>query len=413
MTNCPRRSSIRMSQGLIVTDLKGRVIYANRAYADMTGATNAADVKTVEGLLSDVPEASAIVYRLASGLQRRAGGRRRVPAGAGDPARAPSPARAGTGCGPARSTCRASGSRWPPGRSPTSRASAPSRSASSSTCRRRSTISTMRRPASSPPTRKAASPISTPRSPNGWASTWRASRRATRTLPEIIAGDGMALVRSVRADPGTTRNAVIDLDLATVTGAGAAGALHAPRQRDPRGRARAEPHHRAQPHPRRGCFGRAAGIRDALHPLLQLDADGDRRRRPERPHPAHQRAVPVAVRLGRSTAMPSTARVRLDTVDPRTRPRRLRRGAREGQAAAGRHRADRHRAARQRRAAHPLLRQCRSPTAPAARAPKRRRSSMPSRRPSRRRSRARWRRARRCRRSASLPAASRTTSTTC
>ena len=38
------------------------------------------------------------------------------------------------------------------------------------------------------------------------------------TLSEIIAGDGMALVRSVRADPGTTRNAVIDLDLATVTG---------------------------------------------------------------------------------------------------------------------------------------------------------------------------------------------------
>ena len=69
MTSFPRRSSIRSAQGLIVTDLKGRVVYANRAYADMTGATNAADVKTVEGLLSDVPEASAIVYRLAAGLK--------------------------------------------------------------------------------------------------------------------------------------------------------------------------------------------------------------------------------------------------------------------------------------------------------------------------------------------------------
>jgi len=38
------------------------------------------------------------------------------------------------------------------------------------------------------------------------------------TLREIVAGDGMALVRAVKADPGTTRNAVIDLDLATVTG---------------------------------------------------------------------------------------------------------------------------------------------------------------------------------------------------
>ncbi|MGO4838614.1 PAS domain-containing protein, partial [Rhizobiaceae sp. 2RAB30] len=38
------------------------------------------------------------------------------------------------------------------------------------------------------------------------------------TLHEVIAGDGMALVRSVKADPGTTRNAVIDLDLATSAG---------------------------------------------------------------------------------------------------------------------------------------------------------------------------------------------------
>ena len=55
-----------MGQGLIVADIKGRVIYANRAYADMTGATSAADVRTVEGLLSDSPEASPTVYRLAA-----------------------------------------------------------------------------------------------------------------------------------------------------------------------------------------------------------------------------------------------------------------------------------------------------------------------------------------------------------
>src|SRR6476661_4179993 len=42
-----------MAQGLLVTDTKGRVVYANRAYADMTGASSAADLKTVEGLLSD------------------------------------------------------------------------------------------------------------------------------------------------------------------------------------------------------------------------------------------------------------------------------------------------------------------------------------------------------------------------
>ena len=44
-----------MAHGLIVTDIKGRVVYANRAYATMTGASSAADVKTVDAMLSDVP----------------------------------------------------------------------------------------------------------------------------------------------------------------------------------------------------------------------------------------------------------------------------------------------------------------------------------------------------------------------
>src|SRR5690606_27336489 len=37
-------------------------------------------------------------------------------------------------------------------------------------------------------------------------------------LSEIVAGDGMALIRSVKADPGTVRDVVIDLDLATASG---------------------------------------------------------------------------------------------------------------------------------------------------------------------------------------------------
>src|SRR5690606_10075023 len=58
-----------MAQGLVVTDAKNRIIYANRAYADMTGVTSAADLRTVESLLSDVPEASPAIHRLASGLR--------------------------------------------------------------------------------------------------------------------------------------------------------------------------------------------------------------------------------------------------------------------------------------------------------------------------------------------------------
>ena len=57
-----------MRQGLIVTDARGRIIYANRSYADLTGATSAADVRTVEGMLADNPEAGATVVRMASQL---------------------------------------------------------------------------------------------------------------------------------------------------------------------------------------------------------------------------------------------------------------------------------------------------------------------------------------------------------
>jgi two-component system cell cycle sensor histidine kinase/response regulator CckA len=57
-----------MAQGLVVTDIKGRVVYANRSYGEMTGASSAADIRTAENLLADVPEASSTIYRLASGL---------------------------------------------------------------------------------------------------------------------------------------------------------------------------------------------------------------------------------------------------------------------------------------------------------------------------------------------------------
>ena len=54
--------------GMLILDRKGRIIYANKAYGEMTGASSAADIRTVENLLSDVPEALSTIYRLASGL---------------------------------------------------------------------------------------------------------------------------------------------------------------------------------------------------------------------------------------------------------------------------------------------------------------------------------------------------------
>ena len=106
-----------MTQGVIVTDRRGRVVYANKAYGDMTGASS--------------------VCRRRSGR-----GRGRDPAGIVS--------------GSAPSAFPRSASRYLRGNWPTYRRSGRSRSASSATCSRRSTISTTHRPASSPPIQTGA-----------------------------------------------------------------------------------------------------------------------------------------------------------------------------------------------------------------------------------------------------------------
>lgn len=143
-----------MDEGLVVTDTKGRIMYANRAYAELTGATSAADVQTVEALLSDNAEASPTVERLSLALRdgKSADGEFRL----SRPIR--------PGAEPTARWYRAwarvfkvpvIASRSAPGSSWTSPPNAPSRNASSSTCRRLLTISTMLRPVSSPPMRRA------------------------------------------------------------------------------------------------------------------------------------------------------------------------------------------------------------------------------------------------------------------
>jgi two-component system cell cycle sensor histidine kinase/response regulator CckA len=56
-------------EGTLITDRKGRVIYANQAYGRLTGARKASEVQSVEALLSRSKESAEAVYRLTNRLR--------------------------------------------------------------------------------------------------------------------------------------------------------------------------------------------------------------------------------------------------------------------------------------------------------------------------------------------------------
>ncbi|TPN88223.1 response regulator [Mesorhizobium sp. CU2] len=206
-----------MSQGLLVTDTKGRVVYANRAYAEMTGAASAADLKTVEGLLSDVPEASMTIYRLASGL-------RDGQPGDGEFRLAQS-IKPGAEPGARWYRARARAFSMPGQRLPMLAWQLADISQERAEQERffldlQKAIDHLDH---APAGFFSADQEGRVTYINATLAEWLGIDLASFTpgaitLPEIIAGDGMALVRSVKAEPATTRNAVIDLDLTTMNG---------------------------------------------------------------------------------------------------------------------------------------------------------------------------------------------------
>jgi two-component system cell cycle sensor histidine kinase/response regulator CckA len=75
--------------GILVTDQSGRVVYANAAYLDLTGATDMRDVRPIERVFIGDPDVSESIYRL---LKAARAGRRlheevRIPGSTGESAR--------------------------------------------------------------------------------------------------------------------------------------------------------------------------------------------------------------------------------------------------------------------------------------------------------------------------------------
>lgn len=72
-----------IDSGIVVTDGQGRIVYANQAYAELTGAQTEADLVTVESVFARRVEASEIVYRMAIAARtgKRAADEFRMPSG--------------------------------------------------------------------------------------------------------------------------------------------------------------------------------------------------------------------------------------------------------------------------------------------------------------------------------------------
>lgn len=52
-------------QGVVITDKRDRIVYANRAYAEITGANSAPEVRSLGALMGPDIEASKVVYRMS------------------------------------------------------------------------------------------------------------------------------------------------------------------------------------------------------------------------------------------------------------------------------------------------------------------------------------------------------------
>jgi len=77
------------SDGLVVTDTEGRVVYANATYLELVDAVDAEDVRPVERVFVGDPDVSEAVYRLAKAARegRRLQEEVRMPGLRGEPAR--------------------------------------------------------------------------------------------------------------------------------------------------------------------------------------------------------------------------------------------------------------------------------------------------------------------------------------
>jgi len=205
-----------MDEGVVVADARSRLVYSNRAYAAMTGAAAAADIRAPSAILGAEPEAADAVWKLAEGLKDGRSGDVEF--------RLPRPL-SGTG----------EGGRW---YRLSARPFAVGRRRAAMAAWRLADISAERAEQEkffqdlqtaidhldhAPAGFFAAAPDGRITYLNATLADWlgvdlASFRPGSLSLDDIVAGDGRALISSVRAEAGQTRTASLDLDLATHAG---------------------------------------------------------------------------------------------------------------------------------------------------------------------------------------------------
>ncbi|MBZ3692748.1 cell cycle histidine kinase CckA [Phyllobacterium calauticae] len=205
-------------EGTVVTDQKGRIVYANRAYAQLTGVTNSSDVRAIEHILSSESAASDPIYRLANAVRDGISGQEELRLSRPlDPARAPIPtwyrvkARAVAGI---------------PGQTaPVFAWQIADISAERAEQERyfQDIQEAIDHLDHAPAGFFSADPDGRITYINATLAEWLGIdltkfTPGSMTVRDVVAGNGMALINAVKTEPGTSRNTVIDLDLAKANG---------------------------------------------------------------------------------------------------------------------------------------------------------------------------------------------------
>ena len=203
-------------EGLLATDDRGRVIYANAAYGALTGSTGPADVRPIEAILSRFREPAEALYRLTNTMREGRSGQEEF--------RMAQPLTGETG-----------GARWyrlagRPVQGPGERERLMTWQLNDITSERAEQEAVFNElqhaidyldhaPAGFFSASNAGDIVYLNATLADWLGIDLTGFQAgSLNVREIVAGEGMALINSVQAEPGLNRTAALDLDLLKVNG---------------------------------------------------------------------------------------------------------------------------------------------------------------------------------------------------